>query len=85
VVLVTDRAEPASGLRAQPLPRLGPLLLARALEAEHQLRPIDALVAATAAERRRMALEPEALHGLGMVSPEGGPEALLRRVEAELR
>lgn len=85
VVLVTDRPDPASGLRAHPLPRLGPLLLARALEAEHQLRPIDALVAATPVEGRRMSLVPEALHGLGMVSPEEEPEALMRRVEAELR
>jgi hypothetical protein len=85
VVLVTDRPPAAAGLRVHPLPRVGPLLLARALEAEHQLRPIDALVAANAVERRRMALVPDALHGLGLVSPDGNPEALISRIEAELR
>jgi hypothetical protein len=85
VVLVTDRPPAAAGLRVHPLPRVGPLLLARALEAEHQLRPIDALVAANAAERRRMALVPDALQGLGVVSPDGEPGALISRIEAELR
>jgi hypothetical protein len=85
VVLVTDRPEPASGLRVHPIPRLGPLVLTRALEAEHQLRPIDALVPAGATERRRMTLVPSALHGIGVVPPEGDPSGLTARIEAQLR
>ena len=85
VVLVTDAPPAGAGLRVHLLPRLGPLRLARALEAEHQLRPIDALVAARAAEQRRMALVPRALRGLGIVSPRDEPEGLIGRVEAELR
>jgi hypothetical protein len=34
---------------------------------------------------RRMAFVPGALRGLGIVSPQGEPEELIGRVEAELR
>jgi Glycosyl transferase family 2 len=85
VVLVTDAPEAGAELRVHRLDCVGPVLVARAVEAEHQLRPIDALVAAGAAERRRMALVPRPLRGLGIVSPDREPRELLARVEAELR
>ena len=85
VVLVTDALDPGANLRVRRLPRPGPLRVARVLEAEHQLRPLDALVAAGAGERRRMALVPTAVRGLGILSPATEPRAAIRRVEAELR
>jgi hypothetical protein len=85
VVLVTDARAPGFEIRTHPLPALGPFRLARALEAEHQLRPIDALVVAGRAERARMRLIPSALRGLGLVSPETDPAQILGRIEAELR
>jgi glycosyltransferase involved in cell wall biosynthesis len=85
VVLVTDMPDADFGVRVHRLPRLGPLYLARALEAEHQLRPIDALVSAGAADRRRLTLVPAALRGIGLVAPEGDPGEVIARVEAELR
>jgi Glycosyl transferase family 2 len=85
VVLVTDTPDAGAGVRVHRLPRLGPLYLARALEAEHQLRPIDALVPAGAADRRRLTLVPAALRGIGLVAPEGDPGELIARVEAQLR
>jgi glycosyltransferase involved in cell wall biosynthesis len=45
VVLIAPRpVEPRVGVRVRALPRLGPITLIRALDAEDQLRPFDAVV-----------------------------------------
>jgi hypothetical protein len=84
-VLVTNAPDAGAGLRAHRVPALGPLRLARALEAEHQLRPIDAVITPGRAERRRLALVPRALRGLGFLPMDEAPEAVIERVEAALR
>jgi hypothetical protein len=44
VVLVSDAPVRDNGLHLRTLPRFGPLLATRALDAEEQLRPLDAVV-----------------------------------------
>jgi hypothetical protein len=50
-------------LRHRPLDRLGPGRLARALDAEEQLRPVDALLLAGRREQLALHLAPRALRG----------------------
>jgi hypothetical protein len=64
VSLVTDGAAHDPAIRTRSLPRLGPLLVIRALDAENQLRPIDALVTAGPAAGRLARLIPGGLKGV---------------------
>jgi hypothetical protein len=63
VALVCGRSVPGGPVRARAVARRGPGALARALDAEDQLRPVDALVLAGARERRLLNLVPRALRG----------------------
>jgi len=54
---------PGSAVPYRPLDRLGPGRLVRALDAEDQLRPVDALLLAGSRERRAIRLAPGALRG----------------------
>jgi Glycosyl transferase family 2 len=85
VVLVTDAPDAGAALCVHPLPALGPFRLVRALEAEHQLRPVDAVIPAGRAEQRRLRLVPRALRGIGFLPLDCPPEAVIERVEAALR
>jgi len=63
-VALVGAAPPAgSGLPHRPLDRLGPGRLVRALDAEDQLRPVDALLPAGRRERLALRLAPRALRG----------------------
>jgi glycosyl transferase family 2 len=62
VALVCGHAA-ATSIRLRRAPGAGPGALARALDAEDQLRPIDAVVPAGTRERRLLALAPRALRG----------------------
>jgi Glycosyl transferase family 2 len=84
-VLVTDSPVPGSAIRARALPSAAPLGLARALEAEHQLRPIDAVLVAGRAERRRLRLVPAASRGIGVLTLDADPAAVTAEVETALR
>jgi Glycosyl transferase family 2 len=84
-VLLTDSPVSGSEVPTRPLPSAGPLRLARALDIEHQLRPVDAVVAPGPAERRRLRLVPEALTGIGVVGLDSDPARVAATVEAALR
>jgi hypothetical protein len=62
VALVTDEPT-ASPVRARVVPRLGPLHVIRAVDAESQLRPIDLLVAAPGRAEWLARLVPAQLRG----------------------
>ena len=85
MVLVTDVTGRGQTRRTRTLPGFGPFLLARTIEALHQLRPIDALVPAAPAERLRLCFVPRALRGLHGFRVGADPGSLLERVDAELR
>jgi hypothetical protein len=85
VVLVTDVKGRGQTRRTRTLPGFGPFLLARTIEALHQLRPIDALVPAAPAERFRLCFVPRALRGIHGFRVGADPGSLLERVDAELR
>jgi hypothetical protein len=84
-VLVTDAPAAASVTRSRRLRSLGPLSLARALDAEHQLRPIDALLVAGRRERRGLRLTPPSATGIGSVPLDADPAQVAARIDAELR
>ena len=63
VALIGAAPPPGSTVRHRPLDRLGPGRLVRALDAEDQLRPVDALLLAGRRERRILRLAPAALRG----------------------
>lgn len=86
VALVTN-APPAHGaVRSRRLSRFGPFLLARALEAERQLRgQADALLVDGVAARILISLMPQSLQGrYGRVPPGELPAATKRRVTAAI-
>src|SRR5581483_10389819 len=84
VTALSDRR--AAGLRVRDLPRVRPAMLARALDAENQLRPYDAVVVAGTRAARLVRLMPRKLRGRVPVAPiAGDPAAAVRRVEAETR
>jgi Glycosyl transferase family 2 len=85
VTLVTDAPIEAVRSRTRVVPGLGPFRLARAVEAEHQLRPIDALVPAGRSERLRLCLVPRSLRGLDGIDLGSDPRELAGSVEARLR
>jgi (heptosyl)LPS beta-1,4-glucosyltransferase len=63
VSLVGAPPPPGSPVPHRPLDRLGPGRLVRALDAEDQLRPVDALLPAGRRERLALRLAPRALRG----------------------
>jgi hypothetical protein len=63
VVLVCGPKAPETPVPRRQVARSGPGALARALDAEDQIRPIDALVAAGRRERMLLGLSPRALRG----------------------
>jgi Glycosyl transferase family 2 len=68
VTLITDAATAAHTVRTLEVPGLGPFRLVRAVDAEHQLRPIDALVPAGRSERRRLLFVPASLRGTAEIT-----------------
>jgi glycosyltransferase involved in cell wall biosynthesis len=87
VALVTDAPAAADGdLHVRALTRLTPLRLIRALDAEVQLRGVDALVPCGARERRlaRM-LPPELRAPFGALDPDTDPAEAERLVRAAMR
>ncbi len=63
VALVAPQAPPRASVRCRRLARGSTGELVRALDAEDQLRPVDALLPAGRRERRRLRLAPGALRG----------------------
>jgi hypothetical protein len=63
VALICTNPPPAGPVRARVLSRTGPGAMVRALDAEDQLRPIDALVPAGRRERLLLRLAPGSLRG----------------------
>jgi hypothetical protein len=83
--LVTDAPPPASPVRARTVVRLGPFALGRAVEAEHQLRPIDAVVPAGMGERLLLWLVPRSLRGVPGFDLDSDPRIVANAVEVALR
>jgi glycosyltransferase involved in cell wall biosynthesis len=74
VALVGVRPARQSGIRMRPLRRVGPLMLTRALDAEDQLRPIDAVVAFGWRARLLLLAVPPGLRGqLSQITQETDP------------
>lgn len=73
-LLAPGRVADGSGMRVRPLPHRGPISLARALDAEDQLRPIDVLVPFGRRARLLLAATPVALPG-------GPPERVDERMD----
>lgn len=70
----------------RPLDRLGPGRLVRALDAEDQLRPVDALLLAGGRERRALLLAPGALRGaVPPLSPDTAPKQALDQLQSATR
>lgn len=63
VALIGAAPPVGAAIPRRPLDRLGPGRLVRALDAEDQLRPVDALLLAGGRERRSLRLAPGALRG----------------------
>ncbi len=85
VVLIAD-AQPAPGApRTRVVPGLGPFRLARAVDAEHQLRPIDALIPAGRSEWIRLCLVPPSLRGVDGFGLDTDPAVVAKTVERSLR
>lgn len=63
VALITDASPSPNGVRVRRISSAGPLPLIRALDAESQLRPIDAVVAFGTRARLLMRLVPPGLRG----------------------
>ena len=81
VALITDVATAAATVRTLQLPGLGPFRLVRAVDAEHQLRPIDALVPAGRSERLRLLLVPGSLRGVGGIGLGTDPRTIVEAVQ----
>jgi hypothetical protein len=63
VAMICDRPSEAAGVRCRALESQGPGALLRGLDAEDQIRPIDAVVPAGRRERLALRLAPRALRG----------------------
>ncbi|HEX5927950.1 MAG TPA: glycosyltransferase family 2 protein [Solirubrobacterales bacterium] len=75
-----------AGVRCRTLDGSGPGALARALDAEDQLRPVDALLLAGPRERRRLRFAPAALRGaVAPIDPSEDAEAALQAVQDRTR
>jgi hypothetical protein len=77
-VLLTQRGPAASGgVRVRPLERVGPLAVIRALDAEEQLRPIDAVVAFGRRGRALLHVIPPGLRGhMPEITQETAPQSV---------
>ena len=64
VALITSAVVTPEPIRVLRLPRLGPVLVIRALDAENQLRPVDAVVTAGATAERLARFLPAHLKGI---------------------
>jgi hypothetical protein len=85
-VALVGAATASAGIRQRPLegPALGALV--RALDAEDQLRPVDALLPAGARERAHLRLAPAALRGaVAPLRPETAPEQAVSALAARTR
>ncbi len=87
VVLICGPKAPETPVPRRQVARSGPGALARALDAEDQIRPIDALVPAGRRERMLLGLSPRALRGAvpplhPADSPEGAVSSLQNRVRS---
>lgn len=81
-------AEPPGGttVRRRPLEGRGQGAVVRALDAEDQLRPVDALLAAGWRERQRLRLAPRALRGLvAPLAPSAAPAEAAESVRMQSR
>ncbi|HEX7278704.1 MAG TPA: glycosyltransferase family 2 protein [Solirubrobacterales bacterium] len=81
-------AAPPAGVRLphRPLDRLGPGRLARALDAEDQLRPVDALLLGGRRERLALRQASKALRGaVPPLSPEDPPQTTLNELQSATR
>jgi hypothetical protein len=88
VALVTDAPAAANGgdLHVRPLSRLTPLRLIRALDAEAQLRGVDAFVLCGRRERRLARMLPNDLRApFGALDPDTDPAEAERLVRAATR
>lgn len=86
VALICGRSAPDSSVRVRQVSGPGPGALARALDAEDQLRPIDAVVPAGARERRLLGLSPGALRGaVQPLSPRQAAGAAVSSVRERVR
>jgi hypothetical protein len=81
VALITDASTAAQTVRTLEVPGLGPFRLARAVDAEHQLRPIDALVPAGRSERLRLLLVPGSLRGIRGIGLGTDPRTIVEAVQ----
>jgi (heptosyl)LPS beta-1,4-glucosyltransferase len=86
VALVGAAPPPGAPLRHRPLDRLGPGRLVRALDAEDQLRPVDALLLAGRREHLALRLAPGALRGaVPPLSPSTPPGQAQKQVQTTTR
>lgn len=86
VSLICGKSRPDSTVRVRQVSGIGPGALARALDAEDQLRPIDAVVLAGARERRLVGLSPGALKGVVQpLSLAQAPDAAVCSVRERVR
>lgn len=86
VALVGSAPPPGSTVPHRPLDRLGPGRLVRALDAEDQLRPVDALLLAGRREWLGLRLSPGALRGaVPPLSTEENPREAQSRLQSETR
>jgi hypothetical protein len=86
VALIGAPPPAGSPIPHRPLDRLGPGRLVRALDAEDQLRPVDALLPAGRRERRALRLAPGALRGaVPPLSPADPPAEALSQVQSATR
>lgn len=86
VALICGRDTPDTAVRVRRVSGIGPGALARALDAEDQLRPVDAIVPAGARERRLLGLSPGALRGaVEPLSPRQAPNTAVSSVRERVR
>jgi hypothetical protein len=86
VALIGGSLPDGTGVRSRRLGGTGTGELVRALDAEDQLRPIDALLPAGRRERRRLKLAPRALRGtVDPLSPLGPPREAVSSVQERAR
>jgi len=86
VALIAPTSPEGAGVRGRRLGGRGAGELVRALDAEEQLRPVDALLLAGSRERRRLRLAPRALRGaIEPLDPATPPAQALRDVQERSR
>jgi len=81
-----EKGRTPGAVRYRSLEGRGPGALVRALDAEDQLRPVDALLLAGRSERRRLRFAPAALHGaVEPLDPETAAETAVQAVQEQTR